>query len=122
MHSFDRAGNILCIYGDPAYPLCPHLQAPFRGNNLTNDQIGWNKSMGAVCVSAEWIFRDIINYSKFRDLKEKLKIGLSAVGKMYLVCGLLHSAQASLYKTAASKYFDINPPSFGVFYLKFVNG
>ena len=40
-HSFDRAGNILCIYRDPAYPLCPHLQAPFRGNNLTNDQIDW---------------------------------------------------------------------------------
>ena len=29
-HSFNRAGNILCIYGDPAYPLRPHLQAPFR--------------------------------------------------------------------------------------------
>ena len=24
--SFDRADNILCIYGDPAYPLSPHLK------------------------------------------------------------------------------------------------
>ena len=73
--------------------------------------------MSAVRVSVEWIFGDIINYFKFMDLKEKLKIGLSAVGKMYLVCGLLHSAQASLYKTAASKYFDINPPSFGEYFI-----
>ena len=60
-HSSDRASNILCIYRDPAYPLRPHLQAPFRGNNLPNDQIEWNKSMSAVRVSVEWIFRDIIN-------------------------------------------------------------
>ena len=33
VHSFDREGNILCIYGDPAYPLCTHLEAPFRRNN-----------------------------------------------------------------------------------------
>ena len=69
-HSFERAGNILCIYGDPAYPLSPHLQAPFRGNNLTNDQIGWNKSMSAVRVSVEWIFKDIINYFKFMDFQK----------------------------------------------------
>ena len=71
VHSFDRAGNILCIYGDPAYPLRPHLQAPFRENNLTNDQIEWNKSMSAVRVSVEWIFRDIMNYFKLVDLKKK---------------------------------------------------
>ena len=67
VHSFDREGNILCIYGDPAYPLYTHLEAPFRGNNLSNDQIEWNKSMNAVRVSVEWIFRDIIKYFKFMD-------------------------------------------------------
>ena len=89
----------------------PSLQASFRGNNLTNDQIECNKSMSAVRVFVKWIFGDIINYFKFMHLKKKLKIGLSAVGKMYLVCGLLRNARASLYKTATSKYFDINPPS-----------
>ena len=102
---------------DPAYLLHPHLQAPFRGNNLTNDQIEWNKSMSAVRVSVEWIFGDIINYFKFMDLKKKLKIGLSAVGKMYLICGLLHNAWASLYKTVTSKYFDISPPSLGEYFI-----
>ena len=93
------------------------MQAPFRGNNLTNDQIEWNKSMSAVRVSVEWIFRDIINYFKFTDLKKKLKIGLSAVGKRYLVCGLLHNARTSLCKTATSKYFDINPQSLGEYFI-----
>ena len=34
-NSFDRAGNPLCLYGDPAYPLRVHLQAPFRNAALT---------------------------------------------------------------------------------------
>ena len=29
------SNNPLCIYSDPAYPLSVHLQAPFRGANLT---------------------------------------------------------------------------------------
>ena len=65
---------MLCIDGDPAYPLRPHLQAPFRGNNLTNDQIEWNKSMSAVRVFVEWIFGATINYFKFMDLKKKKKL------------------------------------------------
>ena len=91
-HSFDRARDILRIYGDPAYPVRPHLEAPFRGNNSTNNYIEWNKPMSAVRVSVEWLFGDIINYFKFMDFKKKLKITLSAVGKMYLVCGLLDNA------------------------------
>ena len=41
------------------------------------------------------------------DFLKKLKTGLSAVGKKYMVCRLLHNARASIYKTATSKYFDI---------------
>ena len=29
-NSFDPAGHPLCLYGDPAYPLRVHLQAPFK--------------------------------------------------------------------------------------------
>ena len=32
--SFNPAGDILCIYGDPAYPLRPQLQCPFRGTRV----------------------------------------------------------------------------------------
>lgn len=33
--AFSRVGDPICIYGDPAYPLRVHLQAPFR-NALIN--------------------------------------------------------------------------------------
>ena len=36
---------------------------------------------------------------------------------MYLVCGFLQNARASLYKTATSKYFDINLPSLGEYFI-----
>ena len=35
-------GEILCINGDPAYPLRPHLQGPFKNQNLT-PQISANR-------------------------------------------------------------------------------
>ena len=40
----------LCIYGNPAYPLRAHLQKPFEGNLLPQEQKNFNKSMKTVCV------------------------------------------------------------------------
>ena len=51
IHSHSPNGRVLCIYGDPAYPLRQHLQAPFKGACLTPQQIAWNKSMSEVRVS-----------------------------------------------------------------------
>ena len=110
-HSFSPTGRVLCIYGDPAYPLRQHLQAPFRGAVLTPQQIAWNKSMSEVRVSVEWIFGDIVNYFKFLDFKRNLKIRLSAVGKMYIVCALMHNARTCLYGNTTSEYFDVKPPT-----------
>ena len=60
----------------------------------------------------EWLFNDIINYFKFMDFKKNLKVGLSSVGKMYIVSGLLRNALKCLYGNSTSKFFDIQPPSF----------
>ena len=73
-HSFSTAGNVLCKYGDPAYPLRPHLQSPFKGAHLTPPQSDWNKSMSVARVSVESIFGDIINYFKFLDFKKNLQV------------------------------------------------
>lgn len=108
--SYDTNGAPLCIYGDPAYPLRIHLQAGFKGANLTEEQKQWNKRMSKVRVSVEWIFGDILNYFKFLDFKKNLKICLSAVGKMYIVCALLHNARCCLYKANTSTFFDCQPP------------
>ena len=52
--------------------------------------------MSSVRVSAEWIFKDIINYFKFLDFKKNLKVQLSVVGKMYIACTLLQNATCCL--------------------------
>ena len=53
--------------------------------------------MSATRVSVEWVFGDIINFFKFLDFKKNLKLHLSAVGKMYIVCSLLTNVHTILY-------------------------
>lgn len=100
----------LCLYGDPAYPLRLHLQAPFRNRHLTPQMELFNKSMSPLRASVEWLFNDIVNYFKFIDFKKNLKIGLSAVGKMYIVCALLRNALTCLYGNTTSEFYDLDPP------------
>ena len=45
----------MCLYGDPAYPLRIHLQAPFRNAVLTPAMQAFNSSMSAVRESVEWL-------------------------------------------------------------------
>ena len=109
--AIDTNGRALCIYGDPAYHINIHLQAPFRQVHLTPAQQWFNSSMSALRVSVEWLFKDIINYWKFMDFKKNLKIYLSAVGKMYLTCALLTNARKCLYGNQTSEYFGCQAPS-----------
>ena len=80
----------MCIFGDPAHPLRLHLQAPF-GN------VAYNKSMSTIRVAVKWPFGDILNYFKFLGFKKNLKVGLSNVGKVYVVCALIRYALTCLY-------------------------
>ena len=115
-HSFSTDEKPLCLYGDLAYPLRVHLQAPFRAAHLTPAMAQFNKSMSALRVSVEWLFCDIINYFKFLDFKKDLKIGLSAVGKMYIVCALLQNAITCLYGNNTSRYFQLHPPEINEYF------
>ena len=65
--AFDPVGRAMCLYGDPAYPLRVHLQAPFRVGILIRDMEMFNECMSAVHSSVEWLFGDIVNYFKFED-------------------------------------------------------
>lgn len=109
--AFSPTGQSMCIYGDPAYPLRIQLQAPFRNAILTQEMQDFNSAMSSVRVSVEWLFGDIINYFKFIDFKKNLKIQLSSVGKMYMVCALLRNALTCLYGNLASEFFNLNPPT-----------
>ena len=81
-------GNLLCLYGDPAYPLGVHLQAPFKNIQLTPQMVLYNAAMSEVRVAVEWLFGNITNYFKFIDFKSQLQINLSSVGKFNIVCAL----------------------------------
>ena len=110
-YAFSPTGRPMCLYGDPAYPLRVHLQAPFRNAHLTQPMQDFNTSMSAVRTSVEWLFGDIINYFKFMDFKKNLKIGLSAVGKMYIVSAILRNALTCLYGNLTSDFFHLDPPT-----------
>ncbi len=110
-HAFSPTGEPMCLYGDPAYPLRLQLQAPFRQRQLTPEMVAYNKSMSSVRVSVEWIFGDIVNYFKFMDFKKNLKVGLSQVGKMYIVAAVLRNALTCLYGNETSQFFEVDPPT-----------
>lgn len=110
-HAYSVTGQPMCVYGDPAYPLRVHLQAPFRNAVLTHQMEEFNSSMSAVRVSVEWMFGNIINYFKFLDFKKNLKIGLSPIGKMYIVCAILRNAMTCLYGNQTSSFFNMDPPT-----------
>ena len=96
-HAFSRNGQALCLYGDPAYPLTLHLQSPFRDVVLTPEMQAFNKSMSSTRVSVEWNFGEVVESFRFLDFKKNLKILLSSVGKMYIVCVILQNAITCLY-------------------------
>ncbi|KAK3746108.1 hypothetical protein QZH41_015516 [Actinostola sp. cb2023] len=54
---------------------------------------------------------NIVNFFKFIDFKKNLKIGLSSVGKTYIVCAILQNALTCLYGNLTSEYFDLQPPT-----------
>ena len=68
-------------------------------------------AMSDVRISVEWLFGYIVNYFKFLDFKKNLKIALSSVGKMYVVCALIRNALTCLYGNETSKYFGLEPPT-----------
>ncbi|XP_015774483.1 PREDICTED: uncharacterized protein LOC107352684 [Acropora digitifera] len=91
-YAHSPAGHPMCIYGDPAYPLRLQLQAPFRNVVLTPQIQAFNSSMSSV------------NFFKFLDFKKNLKIGLSNIGKLYIVC--------AVFQMLSPVYMAILPQNF----------
>jgi hypothetical protein len=110
-NAYSTTGRAMCLYGDPAYPHRIHLQSPYRNAVITPQMLEFNRSMSSVRVSVEWIFGDIANYFKFMDFKKNLKIGLSSVGKFYLVPALFRNILTCMYHNQTSKYFGVEPPT-----------
>ena len=57
-------GEVLLIFGDPAYPLRRNLLPPYNGTQLTQEQVDFNSSMSKVRVTIEWMFGEIIRFQE----------------------------------------------------------
>ena len=97
-HAYSTTGEVMSIYGDPAYPLRVQLQAPYRNPN-TPEMQNFNRAMSKVRVSVEWLFGDITNYFRFKFVCS------------YLVCALFQNSLTCLYGNMTAKYFDLDPPT-----------
>ena len=54
--AFSPTGDVLCLYGDPAYPLRLEEVPVFTAN-----MDAFNEAMSSVRVSVEWLFGDVLN-------------------------------------------------------------
>ena len=99
----------MCIYGDLFYPLRPQLQTPFSNPQLNPQQAAYKTGMSKARVGVEWVFGDNANIFKFLDFKKNLKLGLSPIGKMYIVCACLMNIHTCMYGSVTSSYFNIDP-------------
>ena len=89
-------GQPYVLYGDPAYGVSQNVISPFRGQQLTQAEEDFNKSMSAVRISVEWTFGKIIQQFAFLVFKKNLKMLLQPIGKCYLVGMLLTNCHAHM--------------------------
>ena len=105
-------GQAMCIYWHPSYLHRVYIQCSLaRRQNLTVAEEAFNQSMSQVWMSVEWVFRDVVNYFQFTYFTKDLKLELSAVGKIYIVCALLRNALTCLYGNNTSAFFEVKPPT-----------
>ena len=112
--AYGPAGNVLCLYGDPAYPLRPHLMALYSVREVvmfTPNMQAFTEAMSTARVSVEWLFGDVLNSFKFLDFKNNLKLGFSAVGKYYIVAAFFQNTLTCLYGNNTSTFFQLSPPT-----------
>ena len=81
----------------------------FKGA-VTPQQQEFNEKMNGARVTVEWVFGDIVRFFAFMDFKKTLKVNLSPIGKMYMVCALLQNAHTCLYGNTTSCFFNMKPP------------
>ena len=70
----NKSSGLSCICRDPVKPVCVHLQAPYRQENLNRGQMNYNKAMSTVWVTVEWLFGETKTFYGFFNFKWQLNI------------------------------------------------
>ena len=105
------AGDVFTLYGDSAYPLRQHLQAPFAGANLTPPQRQYNSQMSECRIAIEWAFAEVAAKFAYVDLKKAQRLLHGSIGTFYRVAVLLTNCHTCLYANETSSYFGLKPPT-----------
>lgn len=115
---FAEDNSPLCLYGDAAYPLSPHLLCPYKNAILTQEQQAFNTGMSGAREAVEWAFGKIVQNFAFVDFKKNQKMYLQPVGKYYLIAALLTNCHTCFYGSQISTYFGLEPPSINEYLLR----
>ena len=99
------------LFGDKGYPLEPELLTPFRGNNLTQDELGFNQQMSRARICVEWGFAGVGAQFQLLNMWRRLKLNRVPIGQYYVVSTLLFNCMACIYGNQTSKFFNVQPPT-----------
>ncbi len=105
-----RNGTQLAIYGDQAYPLHPWLLTPYPGDNLSEQQQHFNKSMSPLRTAVEWGFTKLITYFTFVNFYTNLKMHLQPIGHYFQTAMLLVNCHMCCYGSEVATYFELPLP------------
>ena len=110
-YSRDTDGNIMSIYGDPAYALSAYILCGFKGSNLSQQQQTFNMKMSAVRATVEYGFQRITTLFAWVDFKKNQKIGLQNIGVYYHVAAFLTNVHSCYNSNQTAAYFNVAVPS-----------
>ena len=89
-HAVSPTGQVMCIYGNHAYPLAAN----------TVQKCSFNTTNAGLL----YIYESSTSYFKFIDFKKNLRIGLNCVGKMYIIYAILRTLKC-LYGNTTAEFF-----------------
>lgn len=59
------------VYGNSRYTWNTFIEVPFQRSNLYNNQKTFNTSMAELCVTVDWIFKEVQMYFPVVDTKRR---------------------------------------------------
>ena len=113
---FDGVGDAekLWVYGDRAYSNSNGVIGAISrigDRPLTRKEYEHNVAMSQYRISVEWSFGKVVNLWEHCGYAKGLRVGLQAVGAMYVVAVLLTNVHSCLYGCQVAQYFNTEPPS-----------
>ena len=110
-YSHNSHGEIMSIYGDPAYSITGYILSGYKGARLDETQQLFNKKMSAVRATVEYGFQRITTLFAWVDFKKNQKIALQNIGVYYFVAAFLVNVHSCYNSNQTAAYFNIRVPS-----------